>query len=407
MDTVLGLSLTSTAVGWVLVEGRAADGTIVDHEDFEVHAGGGVRAVEVSQRATEAVLHAQAATARHDQRLHVIGVTWSDDAAAEAALLQESLTDAGFHNLVPIRLQQAADMLAQGIAPVVGYEKAAVCVLDSESTTVVMVDSSDGDTQTAVKHLSGGADRLSQWLVALFDRGSWRPDGVVVVGADNDLDSLSWQLEKVLPVPVITQSGAQLALARGAAMAAAQCTEFTDDDILETTGRTPVVHQRSRQPSHAGAWTMLVAGAVTLVASLALAVGPRLMPEQASAPVHHAVHKAASPPIAQAPPLPPAPVEVPAARPAPEPTPIEEPQVSPTPVEQQGVSAAAPAAAPAAEPVPPPPPPQPVPPPEPPPNPHPLLTRVLERLHGHQDDPAQQPPVPPQVPPPNPGAPPP
>jgi hypothetical protein len=407
LDTVLGLSLTSTAVGWVLVEGRDADGTIVDHDDFEVYAGGGVRAVKVSERAAEAVLHAQDATAHHDQRLHVIGVTWSDDAAAEAALLQESLTNAGFHNLVPIRLQQAADMLAQGIAPVVGYDKAAVCVLDSESTTVVMVDSCDGEPQTAVKHLSGGTDRLIQWLVALFDRGSWRPGGVVVVGAEHDLDTLSWQLEKVLPVPVITQSGAQLALARGAALAAAQCTEFTDTDIVETVDRTPVVQKRFRQPSHAGAWTMLVAGAVTLVASLSLAVGPRLMPDRASGPVQHAVHKSTTAPVAQAPAPPPVPAEVPAAKPPPEPAPSEEPEVSPTPVEQQGPSAAQPAGVPAVEPVPPPAPPQPVPPPEPPPNPHPLLTRVLERLHGHQDEPAPQQPAPPQAPPPNPGAPPP
>ncbi|MGH3532663.1 MAG: DUF7159 family protein, partial [Mycobacterium sp.] len=170
MDTVLGLSLTSTAVGWVLVEGRDADGTTLDHDDFEVHTGGGVRAVDTSERATDAVLRAHDVTARHDQRVHVIGVTWSDDAAAEAALLLESLAGAGFDNVVPIRLHEAADMLALGIAPVVGYDKAAVCVVDGESTTVVMVDTCDGEPQTAVKHLSGGADRLIGWLTTMFRR---------------------------------------------------------------------------------------------------------------------------------------------------------------------------------------------------------------------------------------------
>ena len=78
MDTVLGLSLTSTSVGWVLVDGRDADGTILDHEDFEVGTGGGVQAVNTSEQATAAVLDAQAAAASYDRRLHIIGVSWSD-----------------------------------------------------------------------------------------------------------------------------------------------------------------------------------------------------------------------------------------------------------------------------------------------------------------------------------------
>jgi hypothetical protein len=126
LDTVLGLSLTPAAVGWVVVEGHDADGAIVDHDDFEVHTGGPMRAVATSERVTAAVLGAQASAAQRDHRLHLIGVTWSDDAAAEAALLVESLADAGFDNVVPIQLLRAAEMLARGIAPIDGYDKTAV-----------------------------------------------------------------------------------------------------------------------------------------------------------------------------------------------------------------------------------------------------------------------------------------
>ena len=153
MDTVLGLSLTSTSVGWVLVEGRDADGTILDHDDFEVVTGGGVRTVTTAEQTTAALLDAQAAATRYGHRLHVIGVTWSDEAAAEAALLLESLNNAGLDNVVPIRLHEACDMLARAIAPVIGYEQAAVCVLDGDSTIVVMVDSCDDEPQTAIKQL--------------------------------------------------------------------------------------------------------------------------------------------------------------------------------------------------------------------------------------------------------------
>jgi len=402
LDTVLGLSLTPTAGGWVLVEGRHADGAIVDHDDFAVRTGGGMRVATTCEQATAAVLEAQAAAARRDQRLHVVGVTWTDDAAAEAALLLESLTEAGFDNVVPIRLVEAAETLARGIAPVVGYDKAAVCLLQGESTTVVMVDDSDGQGKTAVKQLEGGADRLTVWLTAMFDRSTWQPGGVVVVGPDHDLDALSWQLENALPVPVFTQSGTPLALARGAALASAQTTDFTDAPLIESIAAVSGAPVPSRPRGYAGALTMLVAGAVTLVASVSLAVGPRLLPDKPAGPVKQMVHKTTPAPVAKAPAPPPAKVETPAPKAAPEPEPPQQPAVAAAPAEPQTVASAdQPVNVPAAEPVPAPVPPPPVaPPPEP--DPHPLLTKLLNRLHGVPDDAA---PAPAPPPPPNPGAP--
>ncbi len=396
MDTVLGLSLTSTSVGWVLVEGRDADGTILDHDDFQAGTGSAMRVVTTSEQATAAVLDAQTTAANHDHRLHVIGVSWSDEAAAEAALLLESLTNAGFDNVVPIRLHEACDTLARAIAPVIGHDKAAVCVLDGDSTIVVMVDTCDDEPQTAIKQLSGGPGRLVGWLTALFDRSSWQPGGIVVVGPDEDLEALAWRLEKAVPVPVITQTGAQLALARGAALASADSTAFAGTDMVQAAAAKPEEPRSSGQNSYAGALTMLVAGAVTFVASLSLALGPHLVPDRAAGPVQHVVHKAATPRVAQLPAPRPAAVEAPAPRPAPPPVPVEEPNETRAAARPQTVVSAEPSAeVPAAAPIPPSPPPQPVaPPPPPPPDPHPLLTKLLERLHGQQDPP-----------PPNPGAP--
>jgi hypothetical protein len=404
LDTVLGLSLTSTSVGWVLVEGRDADGTILDHDDFEVRFGAGVQAVNTSEQAIAAVLDAQTAATSAERRLHVVGVTWSDEAAAESALLLESLTDAGFDNIVPVRLHEACDMLARAIVPVVGYDKAAVCVLDGESTIVVMVDSCDDEPQTAIKELQGGPGRLVQWLTALFDRSSWQPAGIVVVGADEDLAAVSPRLKRTVPVPVITQSGAELALARGAALASAQSTEFTDTEMVEAINSWRGDRGTSRQQSYAGALTMLVAGAVTFVASLSLAVGPHLVPNRG--PVQPVVHRAAPVrAVQEAPAPPPAAIEARVARPAPPPIPAQEPAQAPAPAQPQAVAAQEPSAGPpAAEPVPPPAPPPPVAPAPPPdPNPHPLLTKLLERLHGQAPD--QQPPA--QGPPPKAGPPPP
>lgn len=387
MDTVVGLSLTSTSVGWVLVDGHEADGAILDHDDFDVDPTAGLQAVYTSEQASAAVLDAQSAAAGFDQHLHVVGVTWSDASAAEAALLVESLTDAGFDNIVPVRLHDACDMLARAIAPVVGYDQAAVCVLDGDSTIVVMVDAEDGEPQTAVKQLAGGPGHLIHWLTALFDRSSWQPGGVVIVGAADEVGALSAQLQS-LPVPVITQVGAELALARGAALVSAQSTEFTDTEMLETVNNWRQDHEAGRRRSYAGAVTMLAAGAVTFVASLSLALGQHLVPVHASEPARPVAHIAARAPIAEAPAPPPAAPPKPAARPAPKPAPVQEPIV------EQPVVAQAPVPVPAAAPVAPVPPP-PVAPPPPPeqPNPHPLLTKLLQRLHGQ--DPDQQPPPPP------------
>ena len=384
MDTVLGLSLTSTSVGWVLVEGRDADGAILDHDDFDVPTTRGVQAVYTSEQASEAVLDAQAAAAGFDQRLHVVSVTWSDESAAEAALLVESLTNAGFDNVIPVRLHDACDMLARAIAPVVGYDQAAVCVLDGDSTVVVMVDAEDGEPQTAIKQLSGGPAQLVHWLTALFERSSWQPGGVVIVGAQDEVDALSTRLSS-LPVPVITQAGSELALARGAALMSVESTEFTDDEMLATVNSWRQDDQVARQRPYAGAVTMLAAGAVTFVASLSLALGPHLVPNHAPDPVRPVAHKAVRAPIAEVPAPPPVLLKPPPAA-APQPKPVEEPVVQTPAVAQAPVEV--PAVAPPA-----PPPPVAPPPPEQPPNPHPLLTKLLQRLHGQ--DPDQQPPPPP------------
>jgi hypothetical protein len=280
LDAVLGLSVTPTTVGWVVAEGHGADGTILDHRELKLLGATGVRAIGTAEQVTNEILRVNAAAAASNHRLRVIGVTWNDDACAQAALLLESLTDAGFDNVVPIRMLEAVETLAQALAPVVGYEQTAVCILEREWATVVMVDTLDGETQTAVKHVRGGLDGLTTWLTGMFDRSAWRPAGVVVVGSDGDIDSFSRQLEKALPVPVFGQSMAQVTIARGAALAAAQSTEFTDEQLVADADEPAAAPARPRRLSYAAAATALAAGTVTFVASLSLAVGLQIAPDQ-------------------------------------------------------------------------------------------------------------------------------
>lgn len=339
LDTVLGLSVTSTAVGWVLAEGHSADGTILDHQELALRAGRGVRAVSTAEQVVEEVLRVDAAAVASDHRLRVIGVTWNDDAAAQAALVLEALTDAGFDNVVPVRFLESIETLAQAIAPVIGYEQTAVCILDQDSTTVVMVDTHDGETQTATKQVRGGLDGLTRWLTGMFNRNGWQPGGVVVVGAHDDIDGFSWQLEKALPVPVFVQSMAQVTIARGAALSAARSTEFTDEQLVahhsEPISCAPA---RQRHVSYAGALTALAAGAVTFVGSVSLAVGIHVGPASATAPKHvtHSATPQAAEAVKAVAPLPAAP---PVKRPAvPAKAPVGEPAAEPAaPEDQPGI----------------------------------------------------------------------
>ena len=104
LDTVLGLSVTPTTVGWVLAEGHGADGTILDHH--ELAATRRCRcACRERRRASGRRSNAgergggrkRSPFARHRGDLERRSVR-------QAALLLEALTDAGFDNVVPVRM---------------------------------------------------------------------------------------------------------------------------------------------------------------------------------------------------------------------------------------------------------------------------------------------------------------
>lgn len=87
LDTVLGLSITPTTLGWVLAEGHGADGAILDRNELELHSGRNAQAIHTAEQLAAEVLLAHEVAAAGDHRLRVIGVTWNAEASAQAALL--------------------------------------------------------------------------------------------------------------------------------------------------------------------------------------------------------------------------------------------------------------------------------------------------------------------------------
>jgi len=286
VDAVLGLSMTPTSVGLVLVEGQDADGATMDRDTFAVSRG----AIGTSEQATAAVLRTEAIAATRGLRLHSIGVTWSEDADVEASMLMKSLTESGFDNVVAIRMPEATEALARGVAEVLGYATTAVCVIEPESVIALIVNTSDGAVQTAFNHAIDSDTALIGWLSTVFARADWEPEALVVVGSAGDFGPILGQLEDALSVPVFAPEEAKLALARGAALASTQGAEAPLDPYeprfsglaqFGASGR----HRTSREPddrrrtlAQVGPVAMLATGVVTFVVSVSIAVSLQLAP---------------------------------------------------------------------------------------------------------------------------------
>ena len=419
MDAVLGLSVTPSAVGLVLVEGQDADGATMDRDAFEVRCRGRATALQTSEQAAAAVLRSEAIAATHGHRLHSIGVTWSDDANAEASLLLKSLSDSGFDNVVPVRLPEATEALARGIAEVIGYGTTAVCVLEPETVIALIVHVRDGAVQTSVNHRIVTEEHLVRWLSTVFTRADWQPEALVMVGSGGD-DDLMPILEEALSVPVFAPAEAQLALARGAALASAQNVDlaFSDEAHIFEEPRAP--GRRRRQHGQTGPLALLVAGVLTFTVSASVAVSLQLAPRKDAvtpeprpaakiSPDTPAAAGHLAPPVA----IPSAPIvqvlpEAPPVEVAPPPvyseTPVSIPEAPEAvtdapPVE--GVPPEAPAALPPPE-APPLPPEQLAPPVAPVPEERPgIMSRIRDRLHGVSRDDEVQPAPEPAPPPPD------
>src|ERR1700710_417671 len=160
------------------------------------------RALDSSAQATAAVLRTEALAANRGRRLHSIGVTWSEDADAEASALMRSLSESGFDNVVPIRLPEATEALARGMAAVIGYETTAVCVIEPDSVISIVVNTFDGAVQTAFNHAIDSDESLISWLSTVFTKADWQPQALVVVGSAGGFESILPQLEDALSVPV-------------------------------------------------------------------------------------------------------------------------------------------------------------------------------------------------------------
>jgi hypothetical protein len=268
MDLVLGLSVTSTAVRWVLVEGMTGEGAPVDRGALDITGDAPFDAdglLSVLLDANESVV---------ESGVHAAGVTWTTDADAAAGAVLDALDARGLESVVSVSEIEAAEALASGIADIAGYDDVAVCIVEPDATLVAVVNA-DGVTVDRQDRPADGADNveLTSSVIAL-DLNDRQPDAIFVVGSA-DLDPVVSSMNTVAAAPVISSAEADMAMARGAAVASALAVNTLD------VAAAPLM--KLRRMSKTGVLTsVLVAAAVTLVVSLSVALGLRATPDSHS-----------------------------------------------------------------------------------------------------------------------------
>jgi hypothetical protein len=371
LQIVLGLSMTSTSVGWVLLDRERPDAVTLDHDAFDVQSGAEGTAPDMSQH-TAAARGAQAIATASGHKVGSVQMTWSEDIEADAKALLKSLADLGFDNVVAIPLNQATQTWAIEVGRANEHDNTALCVLEPGTATVIVVATGAGSVRTAVTNTCEHAADLVDWLTTIFNRDGWLPESLHLVGSRDDLEAVTGPIGDALPIPVFDSVDTQLALARGAALATHSHVAAGSSQVAATPRSDPRP-QRDRPwlVSNAKRVTTSAAAVAVVGAALSLAAGSALNVEEVStqaanspvadasvtsASVHSVSAPVSAPPAspvqalaAEPPPALPAPPETPV-RPA-QPLAAVEPEPASVPVPQQTVSAA-PVAAPAAPTVP-------------------------------------------------------
>lgn len=121
MNTILGLSVTQSRVGWVLID--AAEGPSLDDDAFDV----GDRDT-VAERAAVAVRGAQAIAAASGHEIRSIGVTWCGEVEAHVQDLLALLKQAGCDDVRAVPPEPADEADCDALDPVEQAYRAADAV---------------------------------------------------------------------------------------------------------------------------------------------------------------------------------------------------------------------------------------------------------------------------------------
>lgn len=229
MDIVLGVSLTPTAVRMALVEGERADGVIVDRDSFDIAAGVSPATSDAPEQVVAAILGTRESAVESGHRLVATGVAWTDHAAA--ARLRQALRAQRIDDVILVSELHAASALAQAVGRAIDCDRTALLFLEADNVTLSVVRTFDGAVlRVSSRALLGDQDDDLTDMVANLRTGDDQPEALFVVGSGLrsgiDLAALRPRLAARSGLPVHAPDDGDLALARGAALAAANTPRY-------------------------------------------------------------------------------------------------------------------------------------------------------------------------------------
>ncbi len=241
MDVLLGVSMDSTKIRMVLVEGENADGATVDEDNFHTNTPDPDNPTTsgTGSQVLSAILGTREGAAEGGYALASTGVVWSDP--TEAAALRDALAAHKVENVMLVSAFVAAAALAQAVGHETGCGRIAMLLVEPDSATLGIVDSDDEsvtvvstellDFSRLAGELAAGldADTVAHLadMVTSCDTVQTRPESLFVVGHGIDIARLKPALEAMTPLRVSTPEDPETALARGAALASAKAPLFT------------------------------------------------------------------------------------------------------------------------------------------------------------------------------------
>jgi hypothetical protein len=228
VETVLGVSMAPTTVRMVLVEGENADGVTVDEENFGITDGEDPATFSAPDQVVAAILGTREGANEVGYQLLSTGVTWSDQ--QEAAELRDVLAARKVEDVMLVSAFLAAAALAQSVGSTTGYARTALLFIEPDSATLAVVDTTDGSIADVRRELlPDDDDQAVAKLVGLVSAAETlkdHPEGLLVVGSGVDVPLIKPALEAATSLPLSVPERADMALARGAALASASAPLF-------------------------------------------------------------------------------------------------------------------------------------------------------------------------------------
>ncbi len=224
MEIALGVSMTSTTVRMVLVEGDKADGLIMECDQFSTIAGSGTLVASAPEQVSTAILATQQSASRQGHNVSMCGIAVTD--TCDVAGLRESLAARGLDDVVIVNESQAVAALAHAVARAIGYPKTALLFVTERAATLSLVDSVDRSVVEVANRDLQKADTsfvLAEMLTSFSVEG---PQGLFVVDSTGRIPAIKPCIEGATSLPTTFPEEPAWALARGSALAAAAAPRF-------------------------------------------------------------------------------------------------------------------------------------------------------------------------------------